>query len=96
MNISPMMKFKLFQFASKYGVQVHHYEPGFIEVFILNWRKYEDQLRQLIDKMTYYPEIKTIEFIETHNLLSIQYDDSMFKHQSDIEYWFNLLENELT
>lgn len=95
MNLSPMMKFKLLQFAAKYGIHVHHYEPGFVQAYIMNWEKYETQLKKMIHKMEQYTEIEAIHFSRKKSLISITYDEAMFGNQSAIEHWFNLFEKEL-
>lgn len=93
--LSPMMKFKLFQLATKYGINIHRFEPGYVQAYIMRWKEYQYQLNRMIEKVKQYPEVRSIHFSEQTNLISIEYDETMFNDQSAIEYWLSILEQEL-
>lgn len=93
--LSPMMKIKLLQLASKYGIQILEFRPGYVQVHITNWSKYEQQLGKMIEKLKQFPEIKAVQLSHYPNTVSIYYDETMFETKSQIKYWFNILENEI-
>lgn len=93
--LSPMMKLKLLQLATKYGIQIVEYRPGYVQVHIARWAQYEHRLNQIIEKIKQYPEITSVIHSRHTNIISIHYDETMFASKSAINYWFNILENEI-
>jgi len=91
--LNPIQKLKLLQLATTYGVNIIHYEPGYVHILLNEWDTHDLLFRRVLRDIKEVTFVKSVIIDDVRKTVSIYFNENILNNKEAVNMLYAKLMN---